>query len=111
MWVRLAIVDDEVANQLYKHCSSVLELPPHEEPNTQATEECSNKLYKQALAMHYIRALGARHLLSHVYQNLNFSKNKEKLIAREIATKTSGTIKQHERVNWFESKIHYTKQV
>lgn len=103
MWVRLAVVDDEVANQLYEHCSSVLQLPLHVNSYAQAMEH-SNNLYKQALAMHYIRSLGARHLLNHVYQNLSFDQNKEKLLTTECSTGTSDTINQQKTVNWFVSK-------
>ena len=61
MWVRLAIVDDTIAQKLYDQCAYALDL----------AEETHNILYQKALALHYIRALGARQLVNKVVEQLS----------------------------------------
>ena len=103
MWVRLAIVDDSIAEQVYKQCSEVLDIASNHELGVKQANEYPNELHKQALAMHYIRALGARQLLNLVYQNLEkHSKQNEAFVdddSLEISKQAS-----EKAISWFAIK-------
>ena len=62
MWVRVAIADHIIAARIYDLCSQSLHDPIVSDDAT---------LLRQALALHYIRALGARHLLPLVLKALD----------------------------------------
>jgi hypothetical protein len=62
MWVRLAISDHSIADQIFEFCEEWL-------TDLKGVDEAS--LLRQALCLHYIRTLGARHLLPKVMKHLS----------------------------------------